>query len=139
MSIGYTFTKETMETVEFLEDDRGQILDRAVRNVLGTEVALLTYAQILDGLPTEQSLLDSTDVCTRCKDHPVLAMKHNEICPGFVEKAREFRARFDIAVLEFELKVWLFLSLPLAALTCHRPSVSSRMQKMVLKNSSFVS
>ncbi|KAH7245733.1 hypothetical protein BKA59DRAFT_174148 [Fusarium tricinctum] len=104
MSIDYTFTKETMETVEFLEYDRGQILDRAVTNVLGTEVALLTYAQILDGLPTEQSLLDSTDVCTRCKDHPVLAMKHNEICPGFVEKAREFRAKFDIAVLEFELK-----------------------------------
>jgi hypothetical protein len=47
MSMGYTFTKETMETVVFLEDDRRQILDRAVRNVLGTEVALLTYAQIL--------------------------------------------------------------------------------------------
>ncbi|KAH6954848.1 hypothetical protein DER45DRAFT_633302 [Fusarium avenaceum] len=93
-----------METVEFLEDDRRQVLDRAVRNVLGTEVALLTYAQILDGLPTEQSLLDSMGVCTGYKDHPVLAMQHNEICPGFVEKAREFRTKFDIGVLEFELK-----------------------------------
>jgi hypothetical protein len=66
-------------------------------------------------------------------------MQHNEICPGFVEKAREFRVKFDIVVLEFELKVWLFVSLPLADLTSHSPSLSSRMQKMVLKISSFVS
>ncbi|KAI6758791.1 hypothetical protein HG530_011031 [Fusarium avenaceum] len=104
MSIGYTFAKETMETVEFLKNDRRQILKRAVGNVLGTEVALLTYAQILDGLPTKQSLLDSTGICTGYKDHPVLAMQHNKICPGFVGKAREFRAKFDIAVLEFDLK-----------------------------------
>lgn len=139
MSIGYTFAKETMETVEFLKNDRRQILKRAVGNVLGTEVALLTYAQILDGLPTKQSLLDSTGICTGYKDHPVLAMQHNKICPGFVGKAREFRAKFDIAVLEFDLKVWLFPSLPQAAPTCHRPSIGSRMRKMVLKNSSFVS
>ncbi|KAM0245933.1 hypothetical protein ACHAP5_005084 [Fusarium lateritium] len=104
MSTDYSFTREAMETAVILEEDRRQILDQAIRNVLGTEVALFTYAQILDGLPTEQSLSDSTGVYTGCEDHPVLTLQHKEICPGFVEKALDFRAQFDISVLEFELK-----------------------------------
>lgn len=88
--------------LDILDNDNRNTLDRAVRNVLGTEPAERAYAQILDGLPTEQSLRDSQDYV---KDHPVHSTEHSEICPGYKEKAREFRNGFDLSQLQFESKV----------------------------------
>ncbi|RBQ72970.1 hypothetical protein FVER14953_07170 [Fusarium verticillioides] len=87
--------------LDVLDDEHRNVLDRAVRNVLSTEVAELVYAQILDGLPTEKSLRDSSDYV---KDHPVHSLQHAEICPGFVDKAREFRNQFDLSQLALDLK-----------------------------------
>jgi hypothetical protein len=88
--------------LDILDDDHRQILDRGIRNILSTEAAELAYAQILDGLPTEDSLWDGFDFV---EDHPVQTIEHDEICPGFIEKARESRAQFELGRLNFELKV----------------------------------
>jgi hypothetical protein len=101
MAALYTPTQE-ISNLDILDDDHRNTLDRAVRNVLSTEPAERAYAQILDGLPTEQSLRDSQDYV---KDHPVHSIEHSEICPGYIEKAREFRNGFDLFQLRLGSKV----------------------------------
>ncbi|KAF5236523.1 hypothetical protein FAUST_6508 [Fusarium austroamericanum] len=44
-----------------LDDDHVNTLDRAIRNILSTKISEVVYAQIFDGLPAEQSLLESFD------------------------------------------------------------------------------
>ncbi|KAJ4122918.1 hypothetical protein NW768_009908 [Fusarium equiseti] len=87
--------------IHVLDDDHRNVLDRATRNILNTEAAELAYAQMLDGLPTQDSLWDSFDFV---EDHPVETIGHAEICPGFIEKAREHRMRFELGRLNFETK-----------------------------------
>ncbi|KAK1766304.1 hypothetical protein QBC33DRAFT_579124 [Phialemonium atrogriseum] len=67
-------------------------------NILTTELAEFTYAQILDGLPTQQAIFDS---CQWIHDHPTCQLKHEKLCDGFLEKAREFRSHFDPSTLVF--------------------------------------
>lgn len=97
-----TSGSKALSDLEVLDDDHRNILDRAIGNILSTEVAELTYAQILDGLPTERSLWDTFDYV---QDHLVKNIGHNEICPGFVEKARNLRTKFELNRLDFALKV----------------------------------
>ncbi|SCO81409.1 uncharacterized protein FRV6_05622 [Fusarium oxysporum] len=87
--------------LDVLDDEHRKVLDRAVRNVLNTEVAERVYAQIADGLPTEMSLIDSSDYV---KDHPVYINRHTEICPGYIEKARVFRNQFELSQLQLSFK-----------------------------------
>ncbi|KAG4253671.1 hypothetical protein FPRO06_10584 [Fusarium proliferatum] len=87
--------------LDVLGHEHRNMLERAVRNVLGTEVAELVYAQILDGLPIEKSLRDSSDYV---RDHPVHSLQHAEICPGYIDKAREFMKQFDLSQLQLDLK-----------------------------------
>lgn len=77
-------------------------------NVLRTKVAEFTFAQILDGLPTEQSLNDSYFYM---EGHPVYELEHKELCEGYFEKAREFRCRFDPSSLLFNQVVRLLFVL----------------------------
>ncbi len=71
----------------------------ALANVLSTKLAELTYGQILDGLPTEQSLRDSF---TYMKGHPVYELKHDRLCDGVVERVRQFRSDFEPSTLRFQ-------------------------------------
>ncbi|CAM1503228.1 Fc.00g080040.m01.CDS01 [Cosmosporella sp. VM-42] len=87
------------DTPDLLDDAHKHIFERALLNLLSSDAAERTYAQILDGLPTEQSLDDSY---VFMKGHPVYELKHTQICEGFLEKAREFRAQFNISQLRFE-------------------------------------
>lgn len=88
--------------LDVLDETHRHALDRAVGNVLTTEVAELTYAQILDGLPTAKSVTDSDPYF---KDHPVYTLNHVDICPGFVELARARRNAFTLHDMEFDTKV----------------------------------
>ncbi|KAF7563701.1 hypothetical protein G7046_g391 [Stylonectria norvegica] len=72
---------------------------QALSNILATDVAEFTYAQILDGLPTVQSLTESFSYI---RGHPVLEMNHAGLCEGYLEKARDFRSQFDPSHLRFE-------------------------------------
>lgn len=88
--------------LDLLDDEHVQTFKQALMNILMTDVAELTYAQILDGLPTEQSLHDSF---VFMEGHPVYQLEHKEICEGYLEKAREFRSQFDPSSLLFDQAV----------------------------------
>lgn len=107
-------TSERPTYLDVLDNEHRKVLERAVRNLLSTEVAEVIYAQILDGLPTEKSLRDSSDYV---KDHPVHSIQHTEICPRYVEKARDFSNQFDLSQLQIKFKVSLrFQRVPCMAL-----------------------
>lgn len=73
---------------------------QALTNLLYTPTAELTYAQIVDGMPTSHTYMT---------DHwfydgfPVF--DHEELCPGTMDKTRAFRSQFDVLSLKFEPKV----------------------------------
>jgi hypothetical protein len=63
-----------------------------IEGVLATELAETTYAQIIDGLPIGDVAYD-----TRVPPYPgyVISYAHEELCPGMLDKAREFRDSSD--------------------------------------------
>lgn len=88
--------------IDALEEHHQTVFRRALSNLLATEVAEFTYAQILDGLPTVASQNESHP---RLEGHPVYELDHRELCEGSLDRAREFRARFDHSVLLFKEQV----------------------------------
>ncbi|KAH7469819.1 hypothetical protein FOMA001_g14300 [Fusarium oxysporum f. sp. matthiolae] len=76
-----------------------QILDRAIRNVLSTELAQFTYAQIIDGLPI-------ADVAWDRRLHSIMGEHiiddHETLCPGALEKAQEYYQEWDPSSLKFD-------------------------------------
>ncbi|KAK1764961.1 hypothetical protein QBC33DRAFT_579903 [Phialemonium atrogriseum] len=76
------------------------IFARAVSNVLATELAKITYAQIIDGLPLA-SVAEETESNLLPDRHPLFDV-HTELCPGVLEKTEEFRAQFDPGSLELD-------------------------------------
>lgn len=89
--------------LNLLDQVHRRALAQAVRNILATELAETAYAQILDGLTTEQSLMDSYTF--QENDHPVVALNNVDICPGFVDKPRQFRSDFDPSQLRYQPRV----------------------------------
>jgi hypothetical protein len=79
-----------------------QILDRAIRNVLSTELAQFTYAQIIDGLPI-------ADVAWDRRLHSIMGEHiiddHETLCPGALEKAQEYYQEWDPSSLKFDPEV----------------------------------
>lgn len=76
-----------------LDDAHQRALERAVMKIISAPIAEETFAQIVDGLPLRNVALET-------QNHRVLRgdpiEKHPEMCPGALEKWREFRTRFDI-------------------------------------------
>ena len=97
-----TQENNNMASLKTLDDGRSQTVQRALMSILMTELAEFTFAQILDGLSTEQAILDS---CQWIHDHPVFSLKHATLCEGFLEKARSFKAYFDPSTLLFSKTV----------------------------------
>lgn len=106
MAFNYGAPMLETENLDLLDQAHRCALERAVRNILATDLAETAYAQILDGLPTEQSLMDSYTF--QENDHPVFALNHVDICPGFVDKARQFRSEFDPSHLRYQPRVCSF-------------------------------
>ena len=79
--------------------DHREILIRAVTNVLDRELALFTFAQIIDGLPTGDVAFDRRFPCMFV-DHPIDYM-HDDICDGAMDKARELSGGWDPSILMF--------------------------------------
>ncbi|KAH7176977.1 hypothetical protein EDB81DRAFT_707743 [Dactylonectria macrodidyma] len=78
------------------------VLDRAIKNVLSTELAQFTYAQIIDGLPTGDVSWDRR-YCGVFGEHPIDS-EHEELCPGAIEKAREYYEQWNSEILTFDPK-----------------------------------
>jgi hypothetical protein len=89
-------------TPELLDETHHKALSRAVDNVLDTSLALFTYAQILDGLPTQDVAWDWR--FTRLhSQHPINL--HTQICPGAEKKAQSFKTDFSIDILKYKPQV----------------------------------
>lgn len=85
-----------------LDAEHQAVLVRAIRNVLASEEAVFTFAQIIDGLPTGDVAWDRmTHHLTG--DHPL--DEHEELCPGAMDKARELCGRWRTEMLAFDPKL----------------------------------
>jgi len=83
---------------EDLDAEHFATLGRAVRNLLATEAAEITYGEIVDGLPTKSSFEDFHYVW-KIRDHP--SLQHESICEGAIDTVRTFRDAFDPSVLRY--------------------------------------
>lgn len=92
--------KPRKSTIDALSDSHREAVVRAISNVLSTEIAEVTYAQIVDGLPLEYTVDDVYGNSLMGPDHPVFA--HKELKEGVLDTVRSFRAAFDPQILEFE-------------------------------------
>src|ERR1700761_8607370 len=79
------------------------VLIRALHNVLSTDIAEVTYAQILDGVPLAEVANDRYSPHFIDLRHPV--QQHTSLCPGVTEQTKAFRSSFDPAILEFDSRV----------------------------------
>ncbi|KAK4171154.1 hypothetical protein QBC36DRAFT_340533 [Triangularia setosa] len=86
-----------------LDAEHRAVFVRAINNVLSTELAIFTYAQIIDGLPIGEVVYDSRLVDLP-EGHP-LDTEHEELCPGAIEKAREVCQKWDPDILKFNPNV----------------------------------
>jgi hypothetical protein len=87
------------------DNDRSEhhkAFSRAISNVLSTELALFTFAQIIDGLPTADVAWDRR-YSHLVGIHPI--EQHEDICPGVLARARRFREDFDPCILSFDPQV----------------------------------
>lgn len=95
--------KDTISSnYEVLDTPHSEALERALRRILSTDVAEFTYAQIVDGLPTEESLHEFQ---SPRPGHPVVGLGHRKLCDGALEKARKFRTDLDMASSQLSLSV----------------------------------
>jgi hypothetical protein len=80
--------------VSVLDPEHAESFKQALDRLLSTDVAEVTYSEIVDGLPTIDSFFDF-HFEPEHEGHPVLALDHASLCPGVVERTREFREQFD--------------------------------------------
>ncbi|KAK4464058.1 hypothetical protein QBC42DRAFT_172210 [Cladorrhinum samala] len=90
-------------SIDKLDAAHRDVLIRAINNVLATENAIFTYAQIIDGLPIADVAWDQRIQCL-FGDHP-LDGGHEELCLGALDKAREVCPQWDPALLTFDPRV----------------------------------
>lgn len=91
------------------------IFEQALRNVLSTEKAQLTYAQIIDGFPIVSVARDKHGHGIDFS-HPIFQTNHDKVCHGAWERMEEFHSSFDIDVLSMDERVSPFIQPP----TCQR-------------------
>ncbi|OBT97131.1 hypothetical protein VE01_04877 [Pseudogymnoascus verrucosus] len=90
--------------IEILTGQHRDIFTRAVGNVLSTEIAQITYAQIADGLPLSSVEKDTYAFRALTYDHP-LHTNHIDLCPTALEKTRELYADFNPHTLCMDCKL----------------------------------
>lgn len=82
---------------QVLDDAHQRALEHAVMSILSTSIAQETFAQIVDGLPLRSVALGT-------QRHRVLwgdpIDNHPEMCPGALEKAREYQKKLEVRGLE---------------------------------------
>ncbi|KAK4153797.1 hypothetical protein C8A00DRAFT_43360 [Chaetomidium leptoderma] len=89
-------------SIDTLDLDHHQTLARAIRNILSTDLAEVTLAQLIDGLPLVSTVWDMKGSLL-IKGHPLF--NHDKLCQGASEQARMFRDTFKPAILRFDSQV----------------------------------
>ena len=87
-------------SLEDLDIEHYTALERALRRILGTDVAERTYSEIFDGLSLRDSYLD---LQVPQDGHP--ALEHEELSEGSRKRVCEFRSNLDISSLLVETSV----------------------------------
>lgn len=85
-----------------LDGEHLKILLRAINRVLSTEIAEVSYTQIVDGLPLADVARETISPYIPI-NHPIYG--HKKLCPQVWEKVRQFRESFDPATLQIEAPV----------------------------------
>lgn len=90
-------------TLENLTTDHLNIFHRALLRVLGSELAIDTFAQIVDGLPIADVAWDKRHPGIFGDDHPIEA--HANLCPGVKDKTTACLEQYDLQSLVFDPKL----------------------------------
>ncbi|KAH6624779.1 hypothetical protein B0J18DRAFT_449986 [Chaetomium sp. MPI-SDFR-AT-0129] len=85
--------------IEVLDLDHYHPLTRVLSNVLSTDLAQVTYAQLIDGIPMVGTAWDMRAYLL-FKDHPLVA--HDKLCEGAMERAQVFCSTFNPVMLQFD-------------------------------------
>lgn len=88
--------------IDTLDKAHREMLTRAMSRALSTDIALITFAQIIDGLPLDSVANDSSSG-SPLPEHPV--QDYTELCPGVLGKTQEFHRGFRPEILSFECRV----------------------------------
>ncbi|KAK4041494.1 hypothetical protein C8A01DRAFT_14737 [Parachaetomium inaequale] len=95
----YLAQRRPRVAVEVLDLDHYHPLIRALSNVLSTDLAQVTYAQLIDGLPMVGTAWDMRAYLL-FKEHPLVT--HDKLCEGAMERAQVFCGTFDPVMLQFD-------------------------------------
>lgn len=126
----YSTDEQTQKlSIEILTGQHRDVFTRAVENVLSTEIAQITYAQIADGLPLSSIEKDTYAFGALTYDHP-LHTNHTDLCPEALEKTRQLYAEFDPNTLCIDHKVSKYFSVlsPIANTDLRYYSLSMRIK-----------
>lgn len=105
-------------TLESLSPEHYMLFARALSNVLSTEVALLSFAQIIDGLPIADVASDIRGN-SLYGDHPL--DKHEDLCPGAMDKARDLQKMWILQLSNSTRRHASTHSLYMASMPDHNP------------------
>ncbi|EXK98260.1 hypothetical protein FOQG_01230 [Fusarium oxysporum f. sp. raphani 54005] len=75
----------------------------AIARILDTDIAEITYAQIIDGLPLGEVAFESRGGMPH-RDHPINHC-HDKLCDGILDSTRGFRSTFDRNILKFDSRL----------------------------------
>lgn len=100
-----------MASVESLEPNHKAHLVNAVMNVLSTDIAKETLAQIVDGAPIASVEQDRYGGSELPSLHP-LYERHQNLCPGAMDRLLELSAQFRPDSLKLAAEVMFLLSFP---------------------------
>lgn len=104
--------------LENLTTDHLNIFHRALSRVLGSELAIDTFAQIVDGLPIADVAWDKRYPGIFGDDHPIEA--HASLCPGVKDTTGAYLEQYDLHSLVFDLKlVQAYQDAPMASKAFH--------------------
>lgn len=93
---------ETSRAEQALDKDHLAAYARALTNVLSTELAESTFAQLIDGLPL-WDVVSALGHYGLDREEPVF--KHRELCPGVLQETRAFLANFYHGTLDIRTEV----------------------------------
>ncbi|KAI0433219.1 hypothetical protein F5Y09DRAFT_338823 [Xylaria sp. FL1042] len=87
-------------SIDSLKTEHRQFFSRALQNVLESDIAKLTYGQIINRLPLTSVERESYNGSVT-SEHSI-RKKHSELCSGVLERLREIHDARDIASLNFD-------------------------------------
>ncbi|KAI8631199.1 hypothetical protein F5Y19DRAFT_483098 [Xylariaceae sp. FL1651] len=86
--------------IDSLREEHRELFTRALRNVLASDAAHVTYGQIVDGLPLTSVQSDHHGESAVYRDHPV--HDHTELYPGALQRLQGIWDSHDTKKLKFD-------------------------------------